>query len=99
MKPLVAIYLLRVGLGSISGIISAFVASISSPTELTTFLNGLTIALAVYLLSYYGIKAKFYNKVEKQSKIMTMGIGIFFISWIVFLVFFYTILIGPVATI
>ena len=90
MKPLVAIYLLRVGLGSISGIISAFVASISNPTELTTFLNGLT---------YYGIKAKFYNKVEKQSKIMSMGIGIFFISWIVFLVFFYTILIGPVATI
>ncbi|MCJ7714610.1 hypothetical protein MUO66_09180 [Candidatus Bathyarchaeota archaeon] len=99
MKPLVAIYIIRVGLGAISGIISAFVASVSSPTELTTFLNSLTIALAVYLLSYYAIKTKFYNKVEKQSKIMTMGIGIFFISWIVFLVLIYTILIGPVAVV
>jgi hypothetical protein len=86
--------MIRLGLGAISGVIAAFVASFFNPNELTTFLNGLTIALAIYLFSYYLIKMKFYNKVEKQSKIMTMGIGIFFISWIVFLTFTYTLLIG-----
>lgn len=94
MKPLVSIYMMRLGLGVISGVISAFVATFANPSELITFLNGLTIALAIYLGSYYLIKARFYTKVEKKSKIMTMGIGIFFISWIVFLIFTYTILIG-----
>ena len=93
MKPLVAIYMIRLGLGLTAGVISAFVATFSNPAELTTFLNGLTIALAIYLLSYYLIKAKFYNLVEKRSKIMTTGIGMFFISWIVFLTLTYTFLI------
>jgi len=60
-----------------------------------TFMNGLTIALLVYLVSYYVFKAKFRAKVEKQSKIMTMGIGIYFLTWIVFLILFYSILKGP----
>ncbi len=98
MKPLVAIYMIRLGLGLIAGVIGAFVIAYSetilNPSELTTFLNGLTIALIIYLLSYYLIKAKFYNLVEKRSKIMTTGIGMFFISWIVFLTLTYTLLIG-----
>ena len=93
MKPIVAIYLIRIGLGIISGMLGGFAALFMSATELTTFLNGLTIALAIYLISYYLIKAQFYNRVEKKSKIMTMGIGIFFISWIVFLTFTYTVLV------
>jgi hypothetical protein len=92
MKPLVAIYIIRIGLGAISGVLSAFAALFMDAMELTTFLNGLTIALAIYLISYYLIKTQFYTKVEKQSKIMTMGIGIFFISWIVFLTLTYTVL-------
>jgi hypothetical protein len=92
MKPLTSIYIIRVGLGIIAGMLSAYAATFMDPIELTTFLNSLTIALAIYLISYYLIKGKFYNIVEKQSKIMTMGIGIFFISWIVFLVLTYTII-------
>jgi heme/copper-type cytochrome/quinol oxidase subunit 2 len=56
--------------------------------------NGLTIALLIYLLSYYVLKAKFLNKVEKQSKIMTMGIFMYFIAWAVFFILFYSILKG-----
>ncbi len=92
MNTLTFIYIIRIGLGIIAGILSGYASTFMDPNELTTFLNGLTIALAIYLISYYLIKGKFYNKVEKQSKIMTMGIGIFFISWIVFLVLTYTIL-------
>ena len=92
MNTLTFIYIIRIGLGIIAGILSGYASTFMDRYELTTFLNGLTIALAIYLISYYLIKGKFYNKVEKQSKIMTMGIGIFFISWIVFLVLTYTIL-------
>jgi hypothetical protein len=87
--------MIRIGLGITSGVIGGYVATLLNPSDLMTFINSLTIALAVYLISFYVIKAKFYNRVEKQSKIMTMGIGIFFISWIVFLILSYTILIGP----
>ena len=95
MKPLVSIYMIRIGLGITSGVIGGYVATLFSHSDLMTFINSLTIALAVYLVSFYVIKLKFYNRVEKRSKIMTMGIGIFFISWIVFLILTYTILIGP----
>ena len=98
MKPLVSIYMIRLSLGLIAGVIGAFIIAYSepilNPSELTTLLNGLTIALVIYLLSYYLIKAKFYNLVEKRSKIMTTGIGMFFISWIIFLTLTYTLLIG-----
>ena len=92
MKPLVSIYMIRIGLGVISGVISAYIATFFNPADFVTFINCLTVALAIYLISFYIIKFKFYNRVEKRSKIMTMGIGIFFISWIVFLILTYTIL-------
>lgn len=93
MRPLVSIYMIRIGLGVVSGVISAFVSAMFfNPADILTFINCITIALAIYLISFYLIKFKFYNKVEKRSKIMTMGIGIFFISWIVFLILTYTIL-------
>jgi len=57
---------------------------------LNTFLNGITIALVVYLITYYLFKAKFRTQVEKQSKLMTQGIGIYFFTWIVSWVLIYT---------
>ena len=95
MKPLENIYWTRVGLSIVTGGISAFVATLFESNSFNTFLNGVTIALAVYLISYYVLKAKFMNKVEKQSKIMTMGIFIYFIAWAVFFILFYSILVGP----
>jgi len=95
VKPLVLIYWTRVALSIVAAAISAVVATMQSADSLTTFVNGLTIALLIYLLSYYVLKAKFLTKVEKQSKIMTMGIFMYFIAWAVFFILFYSILRGP----
>jgi hypothetical protein len=95
VRPIVTIYWARLSLGIVAAILSASLAIIRDELSFTTFMNGLTIALLVYLVSYYVFKAKFRAKVEKQSKIMTMGIGIYFFTWIVFLILFYSILKGP----
>jgi len=42
------------------------------------------------LLSYYALKPRFKDKVAKPSKILTTGIGVYFLSWIVFYVLLYT---------
>ena len=94
MNPLVVIYWTRLALSIVAATISAIVAMLQSAVDLYTFVNGITIALLVYLLSYYVIKAKFMNKVEKQSKIMTQGIFMYFISWLVFFILFYSIIEG-----
>ena len=96
MRPLVVIYWTRLALGIVAAIISTVVALNLNVLDFTTFTTSLTIALLVYLLSYYALKAKFYNKVEKQSKIMTMGIGIYFIAWAAFFILSYSIIRGPV---
>jgi hypothetical protein len=95
VKPLVMIYWIRVVLSILTAAISAIVATLFDAFSFNTFLNGITIALLVYLISYYVLKAKFMNKVEKQSKIMTMGIFMYFIAWAVFFILFYSILEGP----
>ncbi|MBN1357683.1 hypothetical protein JW988_02840 [Candidatus Bathyarchaeota archaeon] len=95
MKPLEIIYWIRVILAIVAGVISAVVATLFGAAEFNTFLNGVTIALAIYLISYYALKAKFANQVEKQSKIMSMGIFMYFIAWAVFFILFYSILKGP----
>jgi zinc transporter ZupT len=77
------------------GILGQFPPDFAS--QVIRFLNGLTIALLVYLVTYYVFKAKFRNQVEKQSKIMTMGIGVYFFTWLVVWILTYTIVLGPVA--
>lgn len=99
MKPLVIIYWIRVALSIFAAATSAIVATLFDAFSFNTFLNGVTIALLVYLISYYPLKAKFMNKVEKQSKIMTQAIFMYFMAWAVFFILFYTILEGlPPAT-
>lgn len=95
MKPLEKIYWIRVTLSVVAGVISAIVATFLDAGEFNTFLNGITIALVIYIISYYLLKAKFSNQVEKKSKIMSMAIFIYFIAWAVFFILFYTILQGP----
>ena len=100
MRPLVVIYWARLALGVVAALISTFVTMLSGVEpgvyELNSFLNGLTIALLVYLVSYYVLKSLFSSKVEKQSKIMSMGIGIYFFTWIFAWVLFYSIWSGQV---
>jgi ABC-type uncharacterized transport system permease subunit len=95
VKPLTLIYWIRLGLGIVAAGFSTLLALLSDEFSYTTFINGITVALAVYLMSYYILKAKFGAQVEKQSKIMMTGIGIYFFSWLVFWILIYSILKGP----
>jgi ABC-type uncharacterized transport system permease subunit len=88
------IYWTRLVLAAVAGAISTAVAVALGERGLNTFINGLTIALLVYLVTFYIFKAQFKGKVEKQSKIMTQGIGIYFFAWLVSWVLIYTIVLG-----
>ncbi len=91
MRPLKAIYLLRIGLAVIAAALSTALTIAFGERGINTFLNGITIALAFYLLTYYLFKAVYRNKVEKQSKIMTQAIGMYFFTWLVLWLLFYTL--------
>ena len=93
MKLLTTIYWLRVILGIVAGLVSAVLAFFQDATSLYTLVNSITAALAVYIISYYLLKVKFRNVVEKPSKIALMGIGMYFFTWLASFVLFYTILV------
>jgi len=90
VRPLVLIYWARVILAIVAAAVSTAITLAFGDRGLNTFLNGITIALVVYLITYYLFKAKFRTQVEKQSKLMTQGIGIYFFTWIVSWVLIYT---------
>lgn len=94
MHPLEKIYWLRFGLGVAAALICAGygVAVREIPGDIYLFLNSISLALITYLLSYYVIKYKFAIHVEKPHKLLTTGIGIYFLSWIVFWSLLYTII-------
>jgi len=94
VRPLALIYWTRLALAVVAGAISTAVALMLGERGLSTFVNGLTIALAVYLVTFYIFKAQFKGKVEKQSKIMTQGIGVYFFAWLVSWILIYTIVLG-----
>ena len=89
MKPLAVIYWTRVLLGVAAALISTF---LNTFTRDINFLNGLSVALLLYIVTYYVYKALFITKTEKTSKIFTTGVFAYFITWIVAWTLFYTIL-------
>lgn len=102
MTPLEKIYYMRIGLGIVAafvcigfGLATGTITNGSLPFEYTSLLNGITLMLVVYLLSYYVIKARFTGQVAKPTKLMTTGIGVYILAWIVFWVLLYTIIAGP----
>jgi hypothetical protein len=103
MRPLEKIYWLRLALGSFAALVciiyglvtNTITSDFSQGFDFRSFFNGTSIALITYLFSYYIIKAKFGATVEKPQKIMTMGIGIYMLSWLVFWALLYTIIAGP----
>lgn len=60
-------------------------------TDVKVFISGVSLALLFYIATYYIIKLKFLYKVEKTSKLLTTGMGVYFFSWLVFWVLFYTL--------
>jgi len=92
MTPVVQLYWTRVVLGIIAGFLSGIVALYLSLTDITTLVNAFTIALIVYLASYYPLKSIYKDKIEKQSKILSTGIMMYFFTWLPFFVLFFTLM-------
>ena len=91
MTPVVQLYCIRIVLGLIAAALSAVVAFLlGNAAGISTFVNSLTVALVVYLLTYYILKAVYINKIEKQSKILSTAVGMYFFTWITFFILFYT---------
>ena len=80
MKPLNIIYCSRVGFGVLAALICVLLRVDKYPHPLIT---GISIILIVYIVTYYVLKWLFIAKVEKPSKVFTMGIGAYFLTWIV----------------
>lgn len=91
MQVLEKIYWLRVGLGILAALICSWYSTIVE-SDIYLLMNSISLTLIIYLTSYYLIKYRYLTLVEKPHKIFTTGIGIYFLSWLVFWVLFYTIL-------
>ena len=89
MQPLTIIYWTRVVLGIVAALISILVGSIILEFNL---LNSISIALLVYLVTYYVYKSLFLNKVEKPSSLFSTGVGAYFLSWLAMWILVYTLL-------
>jgi hypothetical protein len=102
MKTLETIYWLRLGFGMLAALVSLGVGlatdTISNTQFVSTaFFNSASLAIIVYVLSYYIIKSKFALRVQKPQKLLTTGIGIYFLTWIAFWALFYTLFAGQLA--
>ena len=89
MKPLSFIYWSRACLG-IGAALLCILLNILSPGF--TLFSNISVALVVYIVVYYVYKWRFFALVEKPSKIARHGIGAYFLTWIVALGLFFTIL-------
>ena len=89
-------YWLRFGFGILAALVcigySEAANAISSGSNVDVLLNSVSLAIIVYVLSYYIIKTGFQLKVQKTSKLFTTGIGIYFLSWMTFFALLYTML-------
>ena len=93
MTPIVQLYWIRTALGITAGALSAVVAFlIGNMTDITTLINSFTIALIIYLASYYVLKAVYQSKIEKQSKILSTGVAMYFFAWLPFFILFFTLI-------
>jgi hypothetical protein len=92
MTPIVQLYWLRVALGIAAGGITAVLAVLFFDiANIDTLVNCLTVALLIYFVTYYIFRGYYKDKIEKQSKILSTAIGMYFFAWIAFFVLFYTI--------
>jgi len=98
LKPLEIVYWLRLGFGILAALVcigySKVANAISSTPNVNVLLNSVSLAIIVYVVSYYVLKATFRFKVQKTQKLLTTGIGIYFLSWITFFAVLYTMLAG-----
>ena len=94
LKTLNVIYLSRVVLGILAALLSTYIVDVNVGSPLVT---GISIGILFYIVTYYFLKWQYMNRVENPSKIFTMGIGAYFLTWIAAWVLFIT-LTGSVVT-
>jgi hypothetical protein len=98
MKPSSSLYWTRAILGVTMGALDAFydyaVGNITATHSISIndFFTGLAFALMFFIVTYYVLKIFYTDKFQKKSKIMTTGIGTYFILWIVVWVLLETII-------
>ncbi len=92
LKTLNVIYCIRIGFGILAALVATLVVNLKVGAPL---MNGITVGLAVYLISYYLLKWLFMNKVEKPTKILTMGIGAYALTFVFCWVLFVTPFLAP----
>ncbi len=97
MTPVVQLYWVRVVLGIVAGAITAVLAAVLAGakgiSDTGTLLNSITLALLIYFVTYYILRGFYKNKIEKQSKILSTAVGMYFFAWLSFFVLFYTAII------
>ena len=85
MKPLTVVYWSRVGLGIVAALSCALL-------RLNSLLSGLSFGILFYIITYYILKRLFVAKVEKTSELFKMGIGAYFLTWIVIYALLFTLM-------
>jgi len=83
---------MRIGFGIIAAIVATLVVNLKVGAPI---INGVTVGLAVYLVSFYLLKWLFMNKVEKPTKILTMGVGAYALAFIFCWTLFVTPFLAP----
>jgi hypothetical protein len=94
MKTLETVYWLRFCFGILAAFCDFLFYLATKISGENLFFNSASIAIIVYAVTYYAIKPKFAPQLQKPQKLLTAGIGIYFLSWIVFWSLFYTIFTG-----
>lgn len=79
MKPLNVVYIIRGCLGVAAAVLCAALL----PGSKANLMGGLWMALTVYIFTYYIIRQLFIEKVKEARSVATMGIGAYFLTWIV----------------
>ena len=90
MTPVVQLYWIRVVLGIVAGAISGVLALYLPQNDLSSLIDAFTIALLIYLGSFYPLKSIFGSKVDKPSKVLSTGVIMYFLAWLPFFVLFFT---------
>jgi len=93
MTPIVQLYWIRTALGIIAGAVSgAFALYLNLPlNDLSSLIDSFTIALLIYLVTYYPLRAIYSKRVDKPSKILSTAVIMYFLAWLPFFVLFFTL--------
>jgi uncharacterized membrane protein YwzB len=88
MKPSTSLYWIRAVLGVSIGALNALYdyaagnISASHPISINDLLTGLAFAMLFFVITYYVLKIFYVDKFQKKSKVLSTGIGTYFILWI-----------------